>query len=107
MHFESEPASDRSEMRYEYDSNGNRIHETSSNGAEEWYDTNGKLIHYKDSDESEYWCDYDANGTNHIIHKKFADGSEEWYEYDTNGTLIHMNDSEGFEWKCSRKEITK
>ena len=46
-----------------------------------------------------------ANGKR--IHTKYSNGYEYWYEYDTNGTLIHMNDSEGFEWKCSRKEITK
>lgn len=51
--------------------------------------------------------EYDDDDNGCLSHVKYSDGSEEWYEYDTNGTLIHMNDSEGFEWKCSRKEITK
>ena len=85
------------ECWYEYDRNGNEIHEKYSNGDETWYeyDRKGKLIHTKDSDGGEEWYEYDRNGNK--IHENYSNVDEWWYEYDRNGKLIHTKDSDGWE----------
>lgn len=70
---------------YDYDANGNIIHETTTEGTEWWgdYDANSNLVHERYSNGTEMWYEYDING--HIVHTKSSNGNEWWYEYDENG----------------------
>ena len=64
------------ECWYEYDRNGNKIHEKSSDGDEWWYeyDRNGKRIHTKSSDGREWWYEYDKHGNKIREIRKSEDG---------------------------------
>ena len=49
------------EIWYEYNDNGNKVHEKQSDGKETWYDKDGNKVHEKSPDGNETWYDKDGN----------------------------------------------
>jgi len=101
---------------YEYDDNGNIIHEKEKNGYEVWreYNENENLLHEWDNEGWDVKMEYNSNGVmihlinsngveercndaGYVIYKKNVNGVEYRCEYDKYNNRVHFKDSSGYE----------
>lgn len=80
--------------KYEYDSQGNKIHYINHNDYEAWYkyDENRNFIGYTDSDGAEEV--YVFNENNQKIYEKDEYGDEYFYQYDNEGNCVEEQASD-------------